>query len=938
MKIKNLLIALMLMVFAVAQAQQEMPQLPLDPAVRVGKLDNGLTYYIRYNNWPEDRANFYIAQKVGSLQEEDSQRGLAHFLEHMCFNGTKNFPGNALIEYCRSIGVEFGADLNAYTSIEETVYNIDNVPTDNVAALDSCLLILHDWADALLLEEEEIDKERGVIHEEWRMRNGASNRLFERNLPKLYPGSKYGERLPIGTMEVIDNFKYQELRDYYHKWYHPQNQGIIVVGDIDVDRTEAKIKELFGKMKNPENPAPIARVEVPDNATPIVVIDKDKEHQRNSVDLLMKHDPFPVEMKNTAAYVGYGYLKSAAMNMLNQRYSETAQQADCPFVRAGASDGAYIISRTKDALNISATPKEGVSVAEALKAAVVEVHRAAEFGFTTTEYERFKESFLSSIEKMYSNKDKRTSSQFFEECRAHFLEGEPMQSIDDTYQMYKNLVAGIPVEVINYQMKQLVSKSDSNVVILNFNNEKEGAVYPTEQELLDAFHAGMNAEVTAYVDNVKNEPLIAELPQPGTIKKEVKNDKFGYTELQLSNGVTVVLKKTDFKKDQVSLSGDGGAGLTQYPADDVNVKLFDSVIGISGLGNFSSNELRKALAGKIANADLGMTERMMTISGSSTPKDVETMLQMVYLYFTKINKDQASYDNMMSSLEVQLKNRDLNPDVAFRDSLTATLYNHNVRNLPLKLEDLKSVSYDRILEMAKENTQSAKGWQFTILGNFDEETIRPLVCQYLGALPSAKKVKNTKRSNYMAKGKVENIFKRKQETPKATSIMVWFNDKMKYTPEGSVQIDMIGQILSMEYLKKIREDASAAYSCGASGGASIADDGYKSYVIQAYCPMKPEKAQIAMDIMSGEVANTVNNIDADKLQKIKELMLKQYDDNQNKNGYWAKVVAMWRTHGIDIHTDGKAIIEKQTPETLKAFMKEFLKAGNHVTVAMLPEE
>ncbi len=938
MKIKNLLIALMLMVASVAQAQMEMPQLALDPVVRIGKLDNGLTYYIRYNNWPENRANFYIAQKVGSLQEEDSQRGLAHFLEHMCFNGTKNFPGNSIIEYCRSIGVEFGADLNAYTSIEETVYNIDNVPTNNVAALDSCLLILHDWADALLLEVEEIDKERGVIHEEWRMRNGASNRLFERNLPKLYPGSKYGERMPIGTMEVIDNFKPQELRDYYEKWYHPTNQGIIVVGDIDVDRTEAKIKEMFGGMKNPENPAPIVRVEVPDNDAPIVIVDKDKEQQRSSVNLMMKHDAFPEAMKNTAAYVAYGYTKSAAMNMLNQRYSEAAQQADCPFVGAGASDGAYMISRTKDAFSISATPKEGVSVADALKAAVIEARRAAEFGFTATEYERFKESFLSSIEKMYSNKDKRTSSDFFEECKAHFLDGEPMQSIDDTYQLYKQIVAGIPVEVINQQMKALVSDSDKNVVILNFNNEKEGAVYPTEKELLDAFHAGMNAEVTAYVDNVKNEPLIAELPQPGTIKKEVKNEKFGYTELLLSNGVTVILKKTDFKKDQVSLSGDGGAGLTQYPADDINVKLFDSVIGISGLGNFSSNELRKALAGKIANANLGMSERMMTIDGSSTPKDVETMLQMVYLYFTKINKDQASYDNMMNSLEVQLKNRDLNPDVAFRDSLTATLYNHNVRNLPLKLEDLKSVSYDRILEMAKENTASAKGWEFSILGNFDEETIRPLVCQYLGALPSAKKVKNTKRSNYMAKGKVENIFKRKQETPKATAIMVWSNDKMKYTPEGSVQIDMIGQILSMEYLKKIREDASAAYSCGASGSASIASDGYKNYVIQAYCPMKPEKAQIAMDIMNEEVMNTVNNIDADKLQKIKELMLKQYDDNQNKNGYWGQVVAMWHTHGIDIHTNGKAIIEKQTPETLKAFMKAFLKAGNQVTVAMLPEE
>lgn len=937
MKLRNLFVALLLLVAAAVQAQMTMPEIPVDTAVRIGKLENGLTYYIRYNNWPEHRANFYIAQKVGSLQEEDNQRGLAHFLEHMCFNGTDNFEGNNIIEYCRSIGVEFGNDLNAYTSIEETVYNIDNVPTTRQSSLDSCLLILRDWADGLTLAPEEIDKERGVIHEEWRLRTSAQSRMLERNLPKLYPGSKYGYRFPIGTMEVIDNFKPQELRDYYEKWYHPTNQGIIVVGDVDVDHVEAKIKELFGKIKNPENPAPIVKVEVPDNPQPIVIIDKDKEQRTSFVDIMMKHDVFPDSLKNTMAYTVYQYTVNAAMNMLNQRYVEAAQKTDCPYVSAQAYDGAYLFSKTKGTFDISVTPKDPALTAEAMKAAVIEARRAAEFGFMPTEYTRFKDSFMSKLDKAYSNKDKRTNTQFYGECKGHFLDNEPMPSIEDEYNMYQQIVPMIPVDIINKVMAELVSKSDTNVVILNFNNEAEGAVYPTEEGLLKALQEAHEAEVTAFVDNVKNEPLIAQLPKAGKIKKENKNDKFGFTELTLSNGVKVIMKKTDFKKDIVNISGEGGAGSTSYPAGDVNTRMFNSVIGISGLGNFSSTELQKALAGKIANAALSMGERMMNISGSSTPKDVETMLQMVYLYFTKVNKDTASYNNLISSLEIQLKNRSLSPDIAFSDSITATLYDHNRRNAPVLLADLPAVNYDRILQMAKERTQSANGWEFTIIGNYDEETIRPLICQYLGALPSKKAEANSKRETFMAQGNINNTFTRKQETPKSIAVMVWSNRNLPYTYEREVQNDMIGQILSMEYLKKIREDASAAYSCGALGGASIATDGYHNFVIQAYCPMKPEKKDIALQIMNDEVKALTQNIDADKLTKIKELMLKQYDDNQNKNDYWASVMTMWRKYGIDINTDGKAIIESQTPEKLKAFMSDFLKDGSQTTVVMLPE-
>ena len=478
MRLRKLLIVVLLAVVSLARAQMEMPPIPVDTAVRIGKLDNGLTYYIRYNNWPEHRANFYIAQKVGSIQEEEAQRGLAHFLEHMCFNGTDHFKGNELIRYCESIGVQFGRDLNAYTGIDQTVYNIDNVPTNRQSALDSCLLILRDWANGLTLDPKEIDKERGVIHEEWRLRTSASSRMFERNLPTLYPNSKYGVRYPIGLMSVVDHFKPKELRDYYEKWYHPTNQGIIVIGDVNVDHVEAEIKKLFGSIKNPANAAPVVNESVPDTADPIVIIDKDKECTTSGVDVLFKHDVFPDSMKNSMIYLVNNYVKNAAMSMLNDRFSETAQKADCPYVNASASDGNYIFAKTKDAFTVSTTPKDISQVTSSLKAAMIEARRAAEFGFTPTEYSRYKANMLSSLDKMYSNRDKRYSSQFYAECKGNFLSNEPMPSIDYYYTTMKQLVPNIPLEAINEYIKELLPANDSHMVIINFNNEKEGNVYP----------------------------------------------------------------------------------------------------------------------------------------------------------------------------------------------------------------------------------------------------------------------------------------------------------------------------------------------------------------------------------------------------------------------------------------------------------------------------
>ena len=938
MNLKKLFVASLLLVTATTTSMaQEMPSIPVDPDVKIGKLDNGLTYYIRHNAWPEQRAEFYIAQRVGSIQENNEQRGLAHFLEHMCFNGTENFKGNDIIKWCETIGVKFGRDLNAYTSIDQTVYNISNVPTTREGIVDSCLLILHDWADGLLLEAGEIDKERGVIHEEWRMRTTATMRMLERDLPRLYPNSKYGHRMPIGLMEIIDNFKPEVLRAYYEKWYRPDNQAIIVVGDVDVDKVEQKIKNLFAPIKMPQNPAPVVAEAVPDNKEAIFVVDKDKEMQYSIVQLMFKSDPVPDEVKGNMQYLVIDYLKDACIGMLNDRLTELAQKADCPYLQGGVDYDQYLLSKTKDAFNISVLPKEGQTEA-ALKAAFIEARRAAQFGFTATEYQRYKQNFISQLDKQYSNKEKRFNSQFVNEYVKNYLDNEPIPGLDDYYQVMKQLAPMLPLETVNEVMKSFFEDKDSNMVVLNMNQEKEGAVYPTEASLKKAIDEARATQLEAYVDNVKNEPLITKMPKAGKIVKEVASKKFDYKELTLSNGAKVILKHTDLKKDQVILASEGFGGSSLYGEKDfANIKMFDDVIEASGLGNFSHTELEKAMAGKIASASMALGRDRANITGSSTPNDVEAMLQLVYLYFTNINKDQESYDNMMKTTELMLKNKLLQPEAVFSDSLTLTVQNHSKRFAPLTMDDLEKVSYDRILEMAKEQTSNAAAYTFTIIGNYDEATIRPLIEQYLASLPAQKKVVKGKDVYETFKGEVINDFKRKMETPKAIAVMVWANTQMKYTLDNIIRADMVGQILSMIYTEKIREEASAAYSVLAQAGLSR-DDYRTTGTVLVYCPMKPEKGDVATKIMLDEVNNMAKSVDAEKLNKVKEYMLKNVDDQAKTNNYWIRVIGRLRDYGVDVHTDYKKVVEAQTPDAISAFMQEFLKPGNRAEVIMLPEE
>ena len=600
-------------------------------------------------------------------------------------------------------------------------------------------------------------------------------------------------------------------------------------------------------------------------------------------------------------------------------------------------DGDYLFAKTKDAFMLYCVPKPGQTDA-AISAAMREVMRAVKFGFTPTEYARAKSEYMSQLESVYTNRDKRNNSVYCQLYTRNFLDNEPIPSIDDEYMIMQQLNPAIPVEAINETLKQLVSVTDTNLVVLSFNTEKEGAVYPTAEGIKKAIDTVHGEQLTAWVDNVKQEPLIAQLPAKGKIVSEKENAALGYKELTLSNGARVLLKKTDFKDNEVlfNASSKGGASLLG-DEDIVNAKAFDMVIGSSGLGNFDVTELQKALAGKQANVNLQLANFHEMVSGSSTPKDIETLFQLAYLYFTDIRKDEKSYAQLMTTLETMLKNQELSPDVAFSDSLKATLYSHNPRYKNLKLEDLKKINYDRILQIAKERTANAGDFTFEIVGNFDETTIRPLIEQYIASLPGNGKKEEWKKISTYNKGNVENKFVRKMETPKANAYMYWYNLSTPYSLENAVATDAAGQVLEMIYLKKIREDAGAAYSAGAAGSCQYGGDTPFTALI-GICPMDPAKSDMALKIMDEEAKKLCTTVDADMLNKVKEAMLKKADDAARTNSYWLNTIDTFDEYGIDTHTTYKDVIKALTPEKVAKVVKDVIFAGgNSVKVIMLPE-
>ena len=909
--------------------------LSVDTAVRVGKLSNGLTYYIRHNALPEGRAHFYIAQRVGSVQEDESQRGLAHFLEHMCFNGTDNFKGNDLIKYCESIGVKFGVNLNAFTSTDETVYNIDDVPVGREQTVDSCLLILRDWAGGLTLDPKEIDKERGVIREEWRLRSSASQRIFERNLETLYPGSRYGKRMPIGLMSVIDNFKPEALRAYYKKWYRPDLQGVIVVGDIDPDKVEASIERIFGSLPMPENAAKYETYPVPDNDTPIYVVDKDKEVQQGIIDIFFKSEAFPDSLKNSVAYAGIQYLQNVACGMMNARFNEQSTKPDCPYLGAMVRYTDYLLSKTKAAVELIVVPKPGQDTA-ALRAAMQDVVRARRFGFTDTEYGRMRDELMSQLEEVYTNRTKQYNAFYTQQYVDNFLDNEPIPSVADEFNLMKRLTPVLPAAAASELFGQLVARTDTNFVLLAMYPEAEGTTVPTADAFRAAVDAAASAPLTAYVDSVNTDPLVASLPKPGKIVSETPS-VHGYTCWTLSNGARVFYRQTDFNDSEVLLSAVSKGGSSKVEDKDLaNLKFFDDAMSATGVGSFTATELMKKLAGKQVSVSPSLGYLTDNLSGSATPKDLRTLFELIYLRFQEPANDPDGFNNAVAFKRSELENADKNPQLAWSDSIQATLFGHHPRRQRLTLSDLDQVTYDGVKQIYRERFASAGDFDFFFTGAFNVDSLRAYTEQYIASLPGVGERETwTDRKVNQVTGVHDNRFTRQMETPQSFIGQLW-TGKEEVTLKNSLVAQTLGQVLTARYLESIREKGGMAYTVQAMGSVNrAADDRYTVFIV---CPVKPEKADSALLLMRQDLDDIAKNgVTAEELDKVKKYELKTYDDSQRLNAYWqnaAKETVEWENDPV---TGFKETVEAITSADVQAFVRDVvLKQGNCVTVTMLP--
>ncbi|MDR1980951.1 MAG: insulinase family protein [Tannerellaceae bacterium] len=913
---------------------QQAVQLPVDPKVRYGKLDNGLTYYIRHNEMPKERADFYIAQNVGAVLEEENQRGLAHFLEHMAFNGSTHFPGNGITEYTESIGMRMGENLNAYTGFDETVYMLMDAPVAKEGVVDSCLLILHDWSGFLALTDSAIEKERKIIHEEWRTGQNATARMWEQQLPKICAGSRYANRMPIGSIDVIDHFNPEELRAYYRKWYRPDLQAIIVVGNVDVDQVEERIKTLFADIPAPVNPAVRELFPVPDNDEPLVSVATDREASRIALSLYYKHDKLSREERGTITGFLYHYIQNVTAMMINERFNEIIQKADPPFVYAGASDGNFLMAKTKGAWTAVAIAKDE-TIGKALDALVVEMERMKQYGFTSSEYERARANILKEYESAYNERENRKNSIYTREYTDHFTNGGYIPGIETEYTMISQIAPSIAVEQVNQYLKGIMG--EKNVVISLTAPEKEGVAYPTEQELLERYTKALQTEVAPYEETLSGEALIPELPEPGKILETREDPLFGATVMTLGNGVKVVLKHTDFKKDEILMTATSPGGNSLFgDADISHLKVFNDVIRLGGLGNFSAVDLGKVLAGKKVQctASLGMENEHM--SGSTTPSDLKTLLELVYLNFTVPRMDEAAYSSYVSRLKAQLQNAALNPMFSFGDSITQTAYNRDPRAIRVQPEDLDRISYQRIIEMYKERFADASDFVFTFVGNLDKEEVRPLIEQYLATLPSLKRKEEANPENTPAirKGQHVNRFNRQMETPKA-SVINLYSGTMDYTPENVITISFLKQVLDIVYTEKVREEQGGTY--GVQTYAQIASFPKGQTILQIYFDTDPAKREGMNAIVRDELSRIVESgLRQEDFKKTKDNMLKRHAENLQENSYWLGVLNHYYYNDMDFHTQYLSTLEAITPEKVQAFAGQFLRQGNSVEVVMEP--
>ena len=913
-----------------AQIQNIDKPIPADPNIKIGKLDNGITYYIKVNKKPEQRIELRLAVNAGSICETDGQQGLAHFCEHMCFNGTKNFPSNKIIDMLEEMGVKFGAELNASTSFDQTIYML-KVPTDSIEWINRGFQVMGDWAHQVSMEDNEIDKERGVITEEWRLGLGAEDRMQAKYIPVILKGSRYAERLPIGKIDVIKSFPYDTLRAFYKTWYRPDLMAVIVVGDIDPRLAEDKVKEYFGMIPKAVNPKPRIEYQVPDNVEPLISVVTDKEASGFSATIFYKHPK-----SDNISYKDYRnqLMRSLYTGMLNNRLQEIAQKPESPFLYAYAGYGSFI-GRSVDVYQVSVAAKEN-QIEKSIDVALTENERARQFGFTATELDREKKDILSMYEKMAKESDKTESRSYADEFIRNYLTQECIPGIQKEFEITKEFLPGITLEEINKLGQSWTT--DKNMAALITAQQKEGIEVPTEQKVAEIIKSVKSKKLEAYVDKVSDVPLLSEMPKPSKVIKRTDDKAFGFTDLKFANGVHMILKSTDFKNDEIIISAYSPGGISLYPVADVmSATVAPAIISQSGLGDYDFTGLQKKLSGNTAKLTPYISELREGVNGSCSPKDLETMLQLNYLYFTKPRRDESAYNAYVSRIKNMIKPIRSTPRMIFSDTLSkiVTMNSPRVITLPSDAQ-LDQINLDRVMAIFKERFADASEFTYLMVGNFKVDEVIPLLEKYIGGLPSLKRKETWKdETPGFPKGLVV-VEVPKNSEPQSSVAMVWKGD-FKWNEEDRQGFSMLMNILAIKCRESMREDQGGVYGVSISGSATKLPK--PQFSVSASWGCNPENitklTQTVLDEMEKIKKDGPTEID---LNKVKETLIRERETRMKENSFWLNALQNHFFSGDILLSleDFKTLINSYSTDAIKVLANKYLDTKNYVQVALTP--
>jgi zinc protease len=923
---------LVLLFFFIGQsfAQVNLSQeVPLDPRVRYGVLPNGLTYYIQQNPKPENKVELRLAVNAGSVLETEKQLGLAHFTEHMAFNGTRNFEKNELVSYLQSIGVSFGADLNAYTSFDETVYILP-IPSDDEEKLRSGFLVLSDWAGGILMREEDIDAERSIIVEEWRTGQGYSQRLRDQYLPLMLYNSQYADRLPIGKMEVVQHFEYETIREFYRDWYRPDNLAVIAVGDEDPDKLLALIEEFFGAWENPKNAPKRKSFEVPEHKETFVSILTDQEAPGIQIQLFYKHKALPTKSKED--YRNW-LLRSLYGGMLTQRLDEIRQQPDAPFIFAGTGYGNFV--RDMDYFSASGVVSPGM-VEAGIQALIVENERVARFGFTQAELDRVKRSVLNNAERAFKEMDKTESRSLVGRYVNHYLNGRFAEGEAWKYEFYQEILPKITLEELNALAKTLVREDNRIIIITAPDAEKDKL--PTEQQVLALFDAVKQMDLQAYEEKLLSENLLETLPQTGRIEAMDHLFSIDVYEIILSNGVKVFVKPTDFKNDEIVFSARGEGGVSLFGEEDHYSASYSGVlVNVMGIGDFTPTDLRKILAGKSVSVTPNVGTYSQTISGSTSPRDLEMALQLIHLYFTAPREDRQLFDVFISNQKTQLASAQSNPDYQFSKMLNHILADGNLRASSIyDPEELEKIDMQRALEIYAQSFSNAANFEFFFTGNIDLDIFKPLLEQYIASLPSDPSHLDRFRDMGIRtpRGRTEVI---EVGTDEKSQVILFFSAEVEYDRKKATDISYLGEILTIKLIESLREEIGGVYGVGANGSMGIQPMGNFSFSIGFPC--SPDMVDVLIEAAWEEIRKIQENGPMEEdLNKVKEKRRIALEENLKRNNYWNAQMSAFRLYGLPLELiiDAGQSIEEVTPERIQRAAQEFLVKENLLEIKKFP--